>query len=143
MPDLHAGFTDPLLVAAGLLRRASGDVLVQQRPAGRDFTGLWEFPGGKIGTNESPEEALARELCEELGIIVDASALVPLSFTTTVQKGRALILLLFTVDHWQGTPEALHADQLRWVKVEELRRLAMPPADLPFIPLIEGRMTSQ
>jgi 8-oxo-dGTP diphosphatase len=143
MAEQAGNSVGPLLVTAGFLRRATGDVLVQQRPADTDFAGYWEFPGGKIGAGESPEQALARELLEELGIIADVSSLMPLSFTTTVQKGRALILLLFTVEHWQGTPEPLHADQLRWVTVEELRRLAMPPADLPFIPLIEGLMTSR
>ena len=63
-------------VAAGVLTDASGRVLLARRISGRDLAGAWEFPGGKIERNETPEQALKRELKEELGIDVQLGCLV-------------------------------------------------------------------
>jgi 8-oxo-dGTP pyrophosphatase MutT (NUDIX family) len=73
----------PLLVVAGALVRGEGAearLLLQQRPLGKHHGGLWEFPGGKVEPGETPAEALARELAEELGIAVDPADCVPLTF---------------------------------------------------------------
>jgi 8-oxo-dGTP diphosphatase len=69
------GLTPPelILVAAGVLRDASGRVLITQRPDGKHAAGFWEFPGGKIQAGESPLQALCRELAEEIGIQVSAA----------------------------------------------------------------------
>ena len=63
-----------VLVVAAALIDADGRVLLAQRPKGKPLEGLWEFPGGKMGAGELPEEALIRELGEELGIIVKRPA---------------------------------------------------------------------
>lgn len=120
------------VTAAALIDRA-GRVLVQQRPRGKPLAGLWEFPGGKIEADETPERALVRELREELAIAVDPAALVPLAFASEALDGRHLVLLLYRCVHWSGTPVPLHADALRWVEVGALEQLAMPPADLPLV----------
>ena len=57
-----------MLVVAAALVDADGRVLIARRPEGKALAGLWEFPGGKLGANETPEDALIRELREELGI---------------------------------------------------------------------------
>lgn len=120
------------VVAAALLNK-EGRVLLQQRPSGKAMAGLWEFPGGKMETGETPEAALARELSEELGIEVDEEAMAPASFASATIGDRRLLLLLFLVERWKGTPAALEAEALVWATPSEMRALAMPPADLPLV----------
>jgi 8-oxo-dGTP diphosphatase len=121
-----------LVVAAALVDR-EGRVLVQQRPPGKPMAGLWEFPGGKVETGEAPEAALIRELDEELGIALDAASLAPAAFASATLGARHLVLLLYLVREWSGTPEARHASALRWARPAEMRGLAMPPADVPLV----------
>lgn len=123
-------------VVAALFVDAAGKVLVQQRPPGRAMAGLWEFPGGKIEPGETPEQALARELAEELGVSVNPADLIPLTFASDALGNRHLILLLYRCRRWAGTPHALHATAIRWVTIEELRHLPMPPADQPLLDAI-------
>jgi len=125
-----------LVVAAGLIDD-EGRVLVQQRPPGKPMAGLWEFPGGKVEAGEVPEAALVRELAEELGVGAAMSDLVPAAFTSEALGDRHLVLLLYTLRTWQGAPEARHASALRWAPVADLHGLAMPPADVPLIGLLE------
>lgn len=127
-----------LPVVAAALIDSSGRVLVQQRPAGKQLAGLWEFPGGKIEPGETPEAALARELMEELGIAVAPDDLMPLSFASAAHGDRHLLLLLYTCRRWSGDPVALDAVALCWTSAAELRTLPMPPADTPFIKAIEA-----
>jgi 8-oxo-dGTP diphosphatase len=127
-----------LLISAAALLDSAGRVLVQLRPPGGAMAGLWEFPGGKVEPGETPEAALVRELREELGIAVDAAALEPLTFATTTVDGRPILLLLYLSRGWAGEPQALHASELRWLPPPGLRDLDMPPADLPFIPVLEA-----
>lgn len=131
-------FPTLLPVVAALLVNAQGEVLVQQRPAGKPMAGLWEFPGGKLEAGESPEKALSRELAEELGISVAPSALVPMTFASAPLDVRHLLLLLFACREWQGEPRALHASGLQWIRPAALDGLAMPPADIPLLPLIRA-----
>jgi 8-oxo-dGTP diphosphatase len=119
-----------VLVVAAALVDGSGNVLVQQRRAGRSMAGLWEFPGGKVEVGEWPHHALARELTEELGITVAPDALDPISFS---QGEHGLLLLLFGCRSWRSDPQPLDAVALRWCAPADLGRLAMPPADLPLI----------
>lgn len=126
-----------LFVVAAALIDAGGRVLVQQRPPGKPMAGLWEFPGGKVEPGEVPEAALVRELAEELGIAIATGSLTPAVFASEALGERHLVLLLYTAREWHGEPEARHASALRWARVAELRTLAMPPADVPLIGLLE------
>lgn len=117
------------VVAAALLDE-HGRVLIQRRPAGTALAGLWEFPGGKVEAGESPEQALIRELDEELGIAVAVDSLVPVAFAShRLDARRHMILLLFRCRDWRGAPRALAAAELRWSPVADLHGFAMPPAD--------------
>ena len=126
-----------IVVAAALVDR-DGRLLVQQRPEGLSMAGLWEFPGGKIEPGETPEQALIRELEEELAIDVDHACLAPACFASEPLGDKHLLLLLYVCRKWRGTPVAQHASALRWVRPVELHGLAMPPADEPLIGLLEA-----
>ncbi|SFR81928.1 (deoxy)nucleoside triphosphate pyrophosphohydrolase [Sphingomonas jatrophae] len=127
-----------LLVVAVALIDPDGRVLVQRRSAQRSMAGLWEFPGGKVEKDETPEAALIRELREELGIEVEQACLAPGPFASEPLGDRHLLLLLYVCRKWRGTPQPLDADGLRWVRPVELHGLAMPPADKPLIGLLEA-----
>ena len=120
------------VVAAALVDR-QGRVLLQQRPQGKALAGLWEFPGGKIEPGEAPEAALIRELHEELAITVSPSALEPAGFATEPLADRHLLLLLYVIRSWSGTPVAQEADALLWCRPEEMAAWPMPPADVPLV----------
>ena len=125
-----------LPVVAVALTDRDGRVLVAQRPAGKEHAGLWEFPGGKVETGESPESALVRELAEELGVTIAPDALEPLTFSSGARGERHLLLLLYRCTDWRGEPRALDAAAIRWVAPDALGDLDMPPADRPFVSLL-------
>lgn len=119
------------VVVAGCLVDEEMRVLVAQRPAGKSFEGMWEFPGGKVELDETCEAALVRELAEELGIGVRAADLVPVSFSTVDE----LLMLLFACRTWTGAPTGLEGQSVQFVSVSSLRdgSLRMPPADVPLV----------
>ena len=123
------------VVAAALLD-GEGRILLQRRPAGKQFADLWEFPGGKIEAGETPEAALVRELAEELDIIVDPDGIVPVTFASAAAGERHLLLLLYLVRSWRGTPRPIEASALAWVRPAEMTTLAMPPADVPLVAML-------
>ena len=126
-----------LFVVAAALVDDRGRILLQQRPPGRSMAGLWEFPGGKVEPGEAPEQALIRELEEELGVEVGLAGLEPTFFASEALGASHLILLLYMVRNWDGEPRALHAAQLNWVLPADMAHLPMPPADLPLVRQLE------
>ncbi len=124
-------------VVAVALTNQDDEILLQKRPAGKSMAGLWEFPGGKVEKRETPINALIRELAEELGINVDAENLIPLTFACEPLEDRQLLLLLYRCRIWSGEPEPLHGEELVWAKPSAMRDYPMPPADAPFIELLE------
>ena len=126
-----------LLVCAVALIDGDGRILMAKRPEGKTLAGLWEFPGGKVETGERPEEALIRELREELGINVEHACLAPLTFASHTYPDFHLLMPLFVCRRWKGIPQALEGQELKWVWAKDLRKLPMPPADLPLIPHLE------
>jgi len=125
-----------LLVSAVALIQSDGRVLMATRPAGKALAGLWEFPGGKVHDDETPEQALVRELHEELGIIVHESDLTPLTFASHAYEHFHLIMPLFLCRTWQGDVTALEGQSLEWVKLQDLAGLPMPPADIPLVAIL-------
>jgi len=125
-----------VLVSAVALIDADGRVLLAERPAGKSMAGLWEFPGGKVESGETPEAALIRELHEELGIDTWQSCLAPLTFASHSYDDFHLLMPLFACRKWQGIVTAQEGQRLTWVQPNRLRDYPMPPADLPLIPIL-------
>ena len=94
-----------VLVAAVALVDADGRVLIAQRPPGKSMAGLWEFPGGKVDVGETPEQALVRELREELGIETATSCLAPIAFASHGYEKFHLLMPVFACRKWLGTPQ--------------------------------------
>jgi len=122
-----------LLVVACALIDADNRILIAQRPEGKSLAGLWEFPGGKVEADETPETALIRELREELDVITKPECLAPLTFASHSYPDFHLLMPLYVCRKWQGTPLAREGQVLKWVRSLKLRDHAMPPADEPLI----------
>jgi 8-oxo-dGTP diphosphatase len=125
-----------LLVAAAALVDGDGRVLMASRPPGKSMAGLWEFPGGKVHAGETPEAALVRELEEELGIDVRESCLAPVAFASHDYDTFHLLMPLYVVRMWKGTPTPREGQSLRWMRGARLSDLPMPPADLPLVAIL-------
>ena len=125
-----------ILVAACALVDADDRVLLAQRPPGKSMAGLWEFPGGKIEAGERPEDALIRELAEELGITVKEACLAPFTFASHTYGGFHLLMPLYICRRWDGTPRPLLHAALHWVRPKDMANFPMPAADLPLIPML-------
>lgn len=123
------------VVAVALIDK-DGRVLLAERPAGKKMAGLWEFPGGKVEFNETPEAALIRELKEELGIDTAESCLAPLTFASHRYDDFHLFMPLYACRIWKGTPVAREGQRLAWVFVKDFDKYPMPPADIPLVPIL-------
>ncbi|MGC6472819.1 MAG: 8-oxo-dGTP diphosphatase MutT [Parvibaculales bacterium] len=125
-----------VLVAAGALVDEKGHVLVTQRPPGKSMAGKWEFPGGKVEPGETPEQALIRELKEELDIDVTHNCLAPLSFASHAYEDFHLLMPLFVCRKWHGVVRPREGQAMQWVKPVQLFKFDMPPADLPLLGIL-------
>ena len=130
MPTIVANM---ILVVACALVDGDGRVLVAERPAGKNMAGLWEFPGGKIEADETPEAALIRELKEELSIDVTAACLAPLSFASHAYDDFHLLMPLYVCRKWDGQIVPREGQNTKWLRPRDLFDLPMPPADKPLI----------
>jgi 8-oxo-dGTP diphosphatase len=123
-----------LLVVAAALIDPDFRVLIAQRPKDKHLGGLWEFPGGKVGPEERPEQALIRELDEELGVTVKEPCLAPLTFASHAYEDFHLLMPLYVCRRWEGFVASREGQALKWVRAKSLRDYPMPPADAPLIP---------
>jgi len=125
-----------VLVVAVALIDADGRVLMAKRPVGKSMAGLWEFPGGKVHDDETPESALVRELKEELDIDISESCLAAFTFASHAYESFHLMMPLYLCRTWKGTPTPVEGQELAWVKPMRLNQLPMPPADIPMVALL-------
>lgn len=124
-------------VVACALVDVDGRILLAKRPKGKSMADLWEFPGGKIEAGETPETAIIRELEEELAIDTKSTCLAPLSFVSHEYDDFHLVMLLYVCRRWWGTPKAIEASELAWVRAPRLRDYDMPEADKPLIAALQ------
>ena len=115
-------------VAAGVILRG-GRFLAAQRPTDKPLEGYWEFPGGKLEAGESPSEALARELAEELGIGARECRFWQSLEHSYAERGFRVRLHFFHVTRFSGEPCPAEGQNLRWVTPFEALELGFLPAD--------------
>jgi 8-oxo-dGTP diphosphatase len=127
-----------ILVAACVLVDRAGAVLLTTRPRGKPLAGLWEFPGGKVESYETPESALIRELKEELGVSVEAERLTPLTFVSHSYPEFHLLMPIFVCRRWQGAIMAREGQEIAWMRPEAMSDYRMPPADEPLKRTLPG-----
>ena len=127
---------ETVLVVAVALVDPDGRVLIAKRPEGKAMAGLWEFPGGKVRDGELPEEALVRELDEELGIDITESCLAPLSFSSHVYDDFHLLMPLYVCRVWKGMVNPREGQEVKWVRPVRLGDYPMPPADKPLVAML-------
>ena len=133
-----------VLVVAGVIPYGKTDsgqptYVMTRRQAAVHLAGYWEFPGGKIDPGETPEEALRRELKEELGIELASAS--PLIFSAHTYPEKSVLLLFYDVEVAADSPapEPLEASELKLCSPEELLALELPPADRPLLTLLAER----
>ena len=125
--------TKLVLVAACALIDGDGRLLLAQRPEGKSMAGFWEFPGGKVDPGETPEEAVIRELNEELGISTHTSCLAPMTFASHAYEDFHLLMPLFVCRKWEGIPVGQEKQELAWVRPDQINKYQLPPADIPLV----------
>jgi len=118
-------------VAAAVLTQPDGRVLLARRPAGKAYAGYWEFPGGKVEPGESLDAALARELHEELGIVVTRACR---WITRVFEYPHATVRLnFFRVFEWQGTPHPHEGQVFSWQLPDAVEVTPLLPANFPIV----------
>jgi 8-oxo-dGTP diphosphatase len=125
--------TKVIQVAACALIDADGRDLIAERPPGKPMAALRDFTGGKVDPGERPEDALIRELNEELGIVVNEACLAPLTFASHTYTEFHLLMPLYVCRRWQGVVSPREGQKLAWVRPNRLKEYPMPPADVPLI----------
>jgi len=129
-----------LLVVACALLDADKRILITRRPAGKAMAGLWEFPGGKIEPGETPEEAVVRELREELGVEPCERCLQPFAFASHDYEDFHLFMPLYLCRQWDGFPQPREGQEIAWSRAADLKRYDMPPADIPLAAELRDRL---
>jgi len=128
----------PIDVAVGILLKANGDVLLACRPEGKPFAGYWEFPGGKVEADESPENALIREIQEEL-----AMEITDLDFLITVEHPYTdfrLTMHTYLCKSGQTTPTLTEHLQYCWQAAANMNHLDWAAADLPIVEKLNNQI---
>ena len=121
-------------VAVGVVRNAADEILIARRPDGVHQGGKWEFPGGKLRPGETVEQALRRELEEELGITVAAAR--PLIQVHHAYPDKTVWLDVWQVETFSGTPHGREDQPVRWAPASTLERLEFPAADAAILQAI-------
>jgi len=134
------GLKPVLYVAACALLDADGRILIAKRPEGKPMAGLWEFPGGKIEPGETPEQAVVRELREELMVEPCERCLHPFAFVSHAYDDFHIVMPLFLCRTWDGFPTPVEGQEIAWVRKEHLRDYPMPAADLPLAAELRDRL---
>ena len=123
-------------VAVGVILDDRDRVLISRRADDAHQGGLWEFPGGKVEAGESLREALARELLEELDILVDDSE--PLLEISHDYSDKSVLLDVHVVRGFRGQPRGLENQPLAWVSASQLSDYQFPAANVPIVDAVHA-----
>ena len=128
-----------LSIAIGIIRNTKNEVLLGKRTKG-SLMGYWEFPGGKIESNETPEEALIREFQEELGVEIRRSKkMEPIEYH---YDHYGVLLTPFTVIDYIGSPSGLEGQELIWCATDQLEEIDILPADRSLVEKLAAELQS-
>ncbi|MDD9341598.1 MAG: 8-oxo-dGTP diphosphatase MutT [Providencia heimbachae] len=123
-----------LHIAAGIIRNAQQQIFITERPDGTHMAGFWAFPGGKLEKGEEAEEALVRELEEEVGIIVTESQLI--HRVDHEFDDRFITLYFFIVSNWDNEPYGKEGQKSRWIEQKDLVANEFPPANRVIVDML-------
>lgn len=126
-----------VLVVTVALMDEDDRVLMAQRPTGKHMAGYWEFPGGKIEIGENPENALIREIKEELSVTIAAKDLFPISFVSYEYDDFHLLMPLYGTREWEGRITPQEGQNTAWVHKKAVKDLQIVPADRALLPILE------
>lgn len=127
--------TGALRVAAGIVIDEQGRLLLTDRSGAASMREFWEFPGGKLRDGESAEQALQRELREELGIAITRCE--PFHSLAHDYPDFRVEIDFFLVTAWTGEPRGVEGQALRWASPDDLSPDILLPADAPIVPLLK------
>jgi len=127
-----------MVVAVALLAE-DGRVCLQQRPMDKQHAGLWEFPGGKVEEGESREQAIVREIREELGVVLESGGLEYLGHA----EGGGIAIHLYFCQRWTGEVHCLEAAAIGWYDPDRIEHLAMPPLDYSLAALLRQGISAR
>ena len=125
-----------VIVSALVLVDQDGRVLICERPKGKFMEGFWEFPGGKLEKNETPENCLIREIKEEIGVNLGDFCFSPLTFSLNEYDDFNILLLLYICRENVGVIKSNENQNMKWLFVKDLYNSNLLPADLELIPHI-------
>lgn len=126
-----------LAVCAALIDQ-DGRILVTRRPDNKPYGGFWEFPGGKLEENESPQAALSRELKEELAIYTCCGCFHPFRFISHPYPDCHALVPVFSCRFWEGIPRGVEGQELRWIRPEDAKTLSMLEGNASLISELRG-----
>ncbi len=129
-----------VLVVACALLDTDGRILMCQRPDGKDHAGMWEFPGGKIEVGETPEQALRRELWEELAIEPCEQCFQAFSFTSHAYEDFHLLMPFYLCRQWDGIAQPQEGQVIRWVYPDAIAKMNLVPADIALARELRDRL---
>jgi 8-oxo-dGTP diphosphatase len=130
---------DNVHVAVAVILNDEGEVLVALRSPEQHQGGLWEFPGGKVEEAESVYQALIREAQEELNITITAAE--PLSYVSHDYDDKTVLLDVWCVTGFQGTPQGYEGQKIRWCAIDDLQQEDFPAANVPIISAIQTKFS--
>lgn len=125
----------PLLVAVGVITNSEGEILIAKRPNQLEQGGLWELPGGKLAPYETGLQALKREITEEVDLKVEAAR--PLIRISHTYPNNTVLLDVWKVLKFSGTPKGVEGQPIRWVSQTNLANYCFPQANLPIFQAIQ------
>ncbi len=128
--------SSPVHVAVAVIVNTKQEVLLALRHVHQHQGGLWEFPGGKVDADETVYDALLREINEELGIIITSAQ--PLLKVTHEYNDKSVLLDVWQVDKFEGSPKGQEGQKLRWGLISALNAVDFPAANMPIITALQS-----
>ena len=125
-----------IFVSAVAMIDVDSRILISNRKNRKQFSNYWEFPGGKIENNETPDACLIRELKEEINVDVSKNCIAPIGFSTSSYSEFNITLLLYICRKWIGTPIPLEGNDIKWIAPKDLMLHKMPEANSSLIPIL-------